>query len=395
MENSPWRIIILAAGASLVLLVCVYFFALPRTVTFEQEKVDKILEFKSAYFSGREDGKKVWEFYAEHGWAGKDNNLTYLENVSRGKFYKNGDVIVKELKAPQVTVWQSNKLVQITSRFSAVIAFTPKGRRKYGLLQADTLQYNPGTKRSVLTGHISLKEKEALLFADNMTIDHENEVSSMSGGVQLERSDLDLSSEAMDYNAKEEKMICNGKVRTHVRTQPSPTTVDCGHMELFTEKNNNVTASGSVELFQGKKTALGDSFTYSRLGKSITIFGKVRTVIEKGKALIKAETAGKMKSSDAKQLLAARTRLNSDRLELLTQNGDARAFGNVQVFQKGKEAKANEAVYSEKYETIDLSGKVYLKKTKQWIRCRRIIVSVKDETFDAYGSVEAEFKIKK
>ncbi|MFA4967898.1 MAG: LptA/OstA family protein, partial [Candidatus Margulisiibacteriota bacterium] len=352
-----------------------------------------------------DNGKKVWEFFAKHGWAGKDNEITYLENVTGGKFFKDGDLIVKNLKAPRVKAWRQSKIVEAyglpenvttgESRLLATIAFTPKGKRKYAALTADTIIYNPDNKTSNVSGRIRLKNQGSTLFAEQMLIDHDKEISNLIGSLEVLRKDIALSCGLMDYFAKDERMVCRDKVRSKISGKPNKTAVNCEYMELFADENKDMYALGSLEVIQGKKTAWSDHLTYNKANRRIILTGKVKTVIEKARALLKAQTIKKLDSEEQKKLLREKTLLDSDTLKLSTKNGDAKASGNVLVTQKGRQAKADSAEYSEKTESITLIGNVYLKKENQWIRCQKINISVKDEIFDAIGSVEAEFKLKK
>ncbi|KAF0134211.1 MAG: organic solvent tolerance protein OstA [Candidatus Saganbacteria bacterium] len=403
MENAPWRIIFLGAAASLILLFITYFLILPKTANFDQQKIEKILEFKNSYVSGRDNGKKVWEFYAKEGWSGKSGDVTYLKDVSKGRFYKNGDLIVKDLEAPLVKAWKKNKLIEAfgesnstnESRLKAVIAFTPRGRRKFANLISDQITYNPDAKTSTVSGRISLKDNASSLFSNNMSIDHEKEISSLSNGVKYKRPDISINCDTIDYFAKEEKMICRASIETTVKSKPNATSLKCDYMEVFIESNKDVIALGSIEATQGKKIIFGNSLTYNKKFKYIIIKENVKAIIEKAKVILKERTINRLKSEEAKKILHEKTVLTSNLLELSTENGNAKAIGNVFVLQKGKVAKADSAIYSEKDETITLTRGVFLKKEKQWIKCQKIIVSVKNETFDAAGSVEAEFKIKK
>jgi lipopolysaccharide export system protein LptA len=65
----------------------------------------------------------------------------------------------------------------------------------------------------------------------------------------------------------------------------------------------------------------------------------------------------------------------------------------VEVTQKGREARSETAVYDDKNETLTLTGNVHMKKAKEWISAGKVIVSVRDETFEALGSAEAQFKL--
>ena len=112
MENTPWKPIFIAAGASLILLLMVYIIVLPKG-TLGPEPGGKIAEWKNTRVSGREDGKKKWEFTAKSGWSEKDGLSTYLENVVNGNLYnKEGELLTKHLTAHVVKANQRTKVIE-------------------------------------------------------------------------------------------------------------------------------------------------------------------------------------------------------------------------------------------------------------------------------------------
>jgi len=100
-----------------------------------------------------------------------------------------------------------------------------------------------------------------------------------------------------------------------------------------------------------------------------------------------------LKNPEARKFLKEKTVLYADRLDLSTKTSNAKAYGSVLVVQNEKEAKADMAIYDDKEETMVLTGNVYLKKKDDWVKAEKVLVSVRNETFEAVGSVEAEFKI--
>jgi len=411
MEHAPWRIIIIAAGASLILLIGVFVFTLPKKATFETEPVEKILEFKSAFIAGHEEGRKVWEFYAKEGWSGKNKEFTLLSGVSKGRMYnkKDGDLIVRDLKALRVKAFRYSKITEAfglpegetkgQSKLTAFIAFTGKNpktkKRQFAALVTDYLRYDPKAKKSNLSGHIRLQSSKLTLNCEVLEIDHEAEIARLNQNLTIKRKDLTCKGKYLEYSSKEEKINIEGSVEAKIQSSPHPTRLKATQVVFFADEKKDFTAVGSIEVQQGKKYSLAQRAVYNQPAKKLLLQGGVRTVIEKARAILKEETVAKLKSKDAKELLREKTFLTSDSLELKTKSGDAVARGRVTVSQKGREGRADLAVYSEKNETITLTGKVYLKKENQWIRCQKIIISVKNETFEAAGEVEAEFKIKK
>ena len=87
------------------------------------------------------------------------------------------------------------------------------------------------------------------------------------------------------------------------------------------------------------------SAVYNKNGKDIRLKGKVKAVISKAGALIKEETAQKLRDNETKEILKEKTLQTSDSLILSTLNGDYRAEGNVIVEQKNRIAKSDTAEY--------------------------------------------------
>lgn len=401
MEHTPWKPVIIGAAASLALLFIVYFITLPKQAGFEFQNIEKILEFKQAFIGGHEEGKKVWSFYAEKGWSNKQKDYTYLEGVSQGQFYnKKGELLVRNLKAPRVKAQRYSKVVEAyglpSHQLTADISFSKvSGRRKYADLLTDYLKYNPNRKLSELKGHIRLKDPKLTLNCDEMEIDHDKGIAYLKDNINIRRKDLSLTSRELIYFSDEERLSAAGSVEARIKSEPKPSRVLADRVTFFADEKKDFSAVGNILVFQGSKTAVADQALYSQPKNKLVLKGRVKTVIEKARAILKADTAKKLKSEEGRKLLKEKTVLTSDMLEMSTKSGDAVAEGSVVVTQKGREGKAEQAVYNDKSEDITLTGNVFLKKQKEWIKCRSILVSVKDETFEAVGSVEAEFKLKK
>lgn len=388
---------IIGAAASLVLLFIVYFITLPKQAGFEFQNIEKILEFRQAFIGGHEEGKKVWSFYAEKGWANKQKDYTYLENVSKGQFYnKKGELLVRDLKAPRVKAQRYSKVVWAFDRVSARISFSKiSGKRKYADLLTDYLKYDPNRKRSELKGHIRLKAPKLTLNCNEMEIDHDKGIAYLKDSIKIIRKDLSLTSRELTYLSDEERLNAAGSVEARIKSEPRPSRVLADQVTFFADEKRDFTAVSHILVFQGSKTAVAEQALYSQPKNKLLLKGKVRTVIEKARAILKEDTAKKLRSEEARKLLKEKTVLISDELDMSTKNGDAVAKGSVVVTQKGREGKAEQAIYNDRSEDITLIGNVFLKRQKEWIKCQSILVSVKNETFEAVGSVEAEFKLKK
>ncbi len=409
MEQAPWKPILFAALASFVMLILIFVFTLPKVET--TKRIDRILEFDASSIVGRTDGKKVWEFSAKTGWVGKNKDITNLKDVVEGTFYKDGELLIKNFTAEQVSAFRGSKRVE-AKKAKAQISITSKrnkGKRKYSSINADFFSHNPDLKESSLSGNIRLIDKKTTLFSDNMRINHDKEIAWLTDNIRIKREDVSLTCRALEYRAKTEKILAQKNIRSTISGKEK-TRIKSGYLQMYIDENKDVSISSEVEVIQGKKVCTADQAIYNKIKKEITLSGSVETIIERGSALIKEKTAQKLKDKKIKELLKNKTLQSSDTLILSTINGDYKAFGNIIVRQKGpsrrgpalprgrlaevdKKAKAERADYSDKNETITLTNNVYLKEKERWVKCQKVIISVKDKTFEASGQVEAEFKL--
>ena len=400
MENTPWRILFVCAGASLFLLLISYFIVLPKQAK-NMDKVEKISKLKDVFVSGYKEGKKSWEFYAKEGWVVKNQAVTYLDNVTKGTLYQSGEVIARNLSAPEVKVFKRSKIVEASgndaNKVSAYIIFASKEKetkkRKFAYLVTDFLKYIPNQEKTDLKGNIIIKDKKNKIWGNQMTIDHKQEVSTFLGEIKIARDDITLTCDQLIYDSKNESLIPFGNIKSKIKGKQK-TLIKASKMNLFTDETKDITMQNNIEIVQGRKSIVANDGVYNKSKGIIFLSNNVKAVIEKGGAILKKETLKKLKNPDAKELLKEKTFIQSDKLDISTKTENFQASGNVFVFQKKREAKSDFADYSDSSEIIKLTGNVYMKKNDDWIKCDKVNVWVKDEIFEAVGSVEAEFKIK-
>ena len=329
MEDTlPWKIIFVATSFSLLILGFAYYLITPRDMNyFISENSDKITRIKNIRLAGRNEGKKVWEFFAEEGQLGKNREVTQLFKIKDGKLYKDGKRVVNSISAAY-------------------------------------LKYFPERKMVTLTGEVTLKRK-----------------------------DLTLRCPSIDYLSAEDKVNAYNGVSIEIREKGSASRIKCGSASFYGDMDKEMVFHDALEITQGKKIVLAKEGSYFHKENELRLRGKVKAVFEKAEALIKEETADKLKNPETRKLLKEKTILSADQLDLSTKTGDAKAYGSVHVVQKEKEARADQAVYDDKEETMVLTGNVSLKKKDDWVKAEKVLVSVRNETFEAVGSVEAEFKL--
>ncbi|MEE8638145.1 MAG: LptA/OstA family protein [Candidatus Margulisiibacteriota bacterium] len=399
-ENLSWKIVYISTIFLLIVLGFAYYLISPReSPFFTEEKMEKIAEFKNARISGRKKGKKVWVFFAKEGWTTKDREITYLNKVSKGSIYMDGKLVVSQLTAPRAKAYRRSDRVEAFGPLQAYLELgkmskpKSKDQTEWTRMTAKYLKYIPKEKRSEMKEDVVLHKKESTIYAQEIKIDHEKKIADISGKIKLKRKDGNLRADRMQYFSNEEKLEADGNVDLNIFEGKVETKLKAKHASFFTDISKDMAISGGLEVVQAKKLAIGQNGIYSQKKKELLIKGKAKAIFEKARIILKEETVQNLKNPEAKKILKEKTILTSDKLILSTRSGDAKASGSVFVTQKGREAKSEQALYDEKKETLTLFGKVYMKKGKDWVSAKKVVVSVKDETFEAFGAVEAEFKL--
>jgi lipopolysaccharide export system protein LptA len=397
-ENLSWKIVYIAAIFSLVVMAFAYFFIAPReSPFFTEEKMEKIAEFKNTRVVGRKEGKKVWELFAAEGWTAKDREITYLQNVSKGTIYQEGKPVVTELTAPRGKAFRHSEIVEIfgppINAYLDLGKISKGDRSEWARMKAEYLKYIPNEKRSIIEKNVELHKKDSSIYSQKIVIDHDGKIADIYQNIRLERKDGILRSENMRYFSKAERLEATGRVELYLKEGNLETDLKTERASFYTDISKIMTFHGSLEARQGKKLAIAEGGAYSQKNKELFMKGKVKAVFEKARVIFQEKTVESLRNPEAKKILREKTVLTSDELVFSTRTGDARAFGSVFVSQKGREAKAEQAVYDDKKESLALTGKVYMKKGEEWVNARKVIVSVKDETFEAEGAVEAELKL--
>ncbi|MEA3493846.1 MAG: LptA/OstA family protein [Candidatus Margulisiibacteriota bacterium] len=400
-ENLSWKIILVAAIFSLFVMGAVYYFISPRDMTyFSEDKTEKVAEFKDTRVSGRKDGKPLWEFNAKDGWSTKNCDVTHLFDVTKGKIYKSGKLVVIDLSAPRAKAYRRSDVVEVVGdKNNRVNAYLDLGRisnrekKDWTKMTADLLKYVPKIEETEISGNVNLHKKDSSIFTQRILIDNDKNIARMFDKVRLRRKDGILYSKKMEYHSDSERLEADENVRLTITENKVKTVIKANHASFYTDAARNMRLKGSVDVVQGKKFAVADSALYSQPRKSLYMKGSVKAIFEKARAVLKESTAKNLRSKEAKEILKEKTVLTSDELLFSTKTGDATATGSVLVTQKGREAKADRAVYNDGIEILTLTGKVYMKKKDRWVKAEKIIISVKDETFEAVGQVEAEFKL--
>jgi lipopolysaccharide export system protein LptA len=266
-ENLVWKIVYIAAIFSLLVLGAAYYLIAPRDSNFfTEEKTEKIAEFKDARISGRKEGRKVWEFYAEEGWTTKDREVTHLYNVKDGKIYQGKKLEVKDLTAPRVKAFRRSEIVEA---FGGIIHAYMEEGEEWTKATADFLKYIPSEKRTEIKGSVTLFKKKSSISAQKISIDHDRETADISGDVRLKRKDGILRAGSLKYFSDDERFEADGRVDLNISEDGLKTKIKSARASFFSEISKDLSFQGSLEALQGKKLAVAQEGYYSQKNKKI------------------------------------------------------------------------------------------------------------------------------
>ena len=157
---------------------------------------------------------------------------------------------------------------------------------------------------------------------------------------------------------------------------------------------NEADAEGAVVVTQPDKTARAARVVYSESRGVLELAGSVEVEQRSGEWLVESGVARKPADPDAAKALAAPVHLSADRLVVRLGTRDMEAGGSVKVEQEGRLATGDRAVYTERTQTIVVSGNVRMREADgSWLRADRVVIAIAEETFEATGNVETEFTV--
>ena len=397
-ENLAWKIVYVAALFSLFILGIAYYLISPRDAApLNETGLPRLMEFSHTRIEGRKDGQPVWQFTAVSGWTEKNQSATYLTGVTGGNIFSGGRLVVTRIAAPQVTIYRQADVIEAAGRLQADVDLGKFGsatrKTEWTGLTAGRFRYVPAEKKTELDGQVKLVMKRGVTWADHIAIDHEKRTAALAGRVVIRRANAVVNTASVEYTAAAERADLPRPLRLSLKEKNILTKLKCERGTFFMDMDKDILLYGSLEAAQGKKFAVADRGVYSRRQKGLLLTGRTKTILAKAGALIKPETAARLRAPRAKDILRQKTIVTAGEIFFSTKTGDARASGSVEATQKGRAARSDQAVYDEKKGLLTLSGNVFMKEKERWLSCRQVVISIDKETFEAFGVKEARFKL--
>jgi len=394
-------------SAVFAVFLAVLYVVVPDIRMLSDVRKEKVLDARDLSVTGFEDGKKSWEISSKRLSAGRGNEVIEFDDVFSGNVYKKGRLIIKDIRAQKVVVTRYNDRIEafgstaeprpLEARVDIAHASTTEVLREpskgFSRILAFHLDYRSNIKRST-ADNVSVFDRKYSARAGKVEADHERNVAMMTKSPYVKAGDHIISSTTMESYYRRDLLQGTGEVNVRITKKKMVTSIRADGL-LFSTKDYSGAMNGGVLLTQKGKIASSEALSFDDKRGTATLRSHVRVYIRKGSDILKESSIEKIKNIEAKKVLRDGVLLNSDSLRVSTRSGDALAEGSVLLLQKNKRAKADRAFYDEKTETITMTGNVHIEKEGEWIKTKKVIVSVNKETFEAVGDVETHFRLKK
>jgi lipopolysaccharide assembly outer membrane protein LptD (OstA) len=251
-------------------------------------------------------------------------------------------------------------------------------------LRADTLNYRVRGKVVTAKGSVELKTKTATLTGETLWADLENKKATVTGPAKLVRKG------GPPPRGREQDRVL-------VALAKEDTTFTAAEEFRFSWKETEeAEAKGDARVVQVDKEASGDFLRYSEREDRVELVGRARLHQRSGQWLVREKLVRPPETEEDRKTLETPATLTAERVVLFLGTRNAVAVGDVKVTQGERLATGDRAEYEDTSGRIVLSGRrVRLKREDgAWLEAQRVVLSMKEDTFEAFGSVETHFTVK-
>lgn len=337
------------------------------------------------------------------------------------------------LRADSIRYDAKNKVLEAKGNVTLVIEDTT--------ITSSVLVYHERTKVAWAEGDAKVVQGKTTLTAPSIKYEVTPQVTHATGGAVVTQPDLDLRAQELTYQSKEQIVLAEkdvtlttggskitgptlwanlaekraevkGRARMVRKGGPPPrgrendrvlaalakedTTITAQRFLKFSwAQTDEAEAAGDVAIDQVDKKARGDSAVYSEAKDRIELVGNARLDQVSGQWLIREKLADTPRTEGERQALESLAVLTADRVVITLSTRNSVATGNVKVTQVGRTATGDRGEYDDVAGKIVLTGKRARveRQDGSWLEARTVVVSLKEDTFEAFGDVDTTFTV--
>jgi lipopolysaccharide assembly outer membrane protein LptD (OstA) len=280
-------------------------------------------------------------------------------------------------------------------------------------LAAPTIKYEVGPQITHASGGVTVTQPDLQLRAQTLKYRSRDQIAFAEKNVKLETPDSTLTGQTLWANLADKRAEVKGPARLVRKGGPPPrgrendrvlaalakedTTIVAQKMLRFAWRDTNeATAEGDVRIEQVDKNAQGETVVYSEANDRIEITGNARLHQMSGQWLVRERLADPPRSDEERKALETPATLTADRVVITISNRNSIAVGNVRVVQGQRSATGDRGEYDDVNGKIVLTGRRVrlVREDGSSLEAERVVVSLKEDTFEAFGAVDTTFTVR-
>lgn len=280
-------------------------------------------------------------------------------------------------------------------------------------LTAPSFRYEVTPQITHAAGGVTVIQPDLTLRSQSLRYQSKEQIAFAETNVELVTKDSRLTGPNLWANLAEKRGEVKGPSRLVRKGGPPPagreqdrvmvalakedTTITAERLMTFAwAKTTEATAEGNVRIDQVDKKARGETAVYSEARDRIELVGSVRLDQVSGQWLVRERLAGEPKTEEERKALESPAVVTGDRVVITMSTRNSVVTGNVRITQAGRSAVGDRAEYDDATGKIVLTGRRARmdRDDGSWLEARTVVVSLKEDTFEAFGEVETTFSIK-
>jgi lipopolysaccharide export system protein LptA len=379
------------------------------------------VEIFGSVIQGYENNHVSWIIRAKSIWAEGNKTAFKLNALTNGQLFDDkGDVVVRNMSAETGEVNTRSKTIFLkhvaaelgyrspTAKTGLMAAETKARSVK---IQADELRYFGTSKRTFLTGRVTIYQGSHKIVPSNgMEVDNANNIAYIKDGFTIYVDQLVITGNTMTILIDQELSEVPDGISGYRPASPTSdpeldsrenalrklTTRFSAKTMQFSSKNGEdiITLDGEVVIRQADKSVQADRLVYDRASDVLTFDTNVvlrsdqlRWALSDRKKAIKNDDMRKGINQPIKILG------NKAIFEGGTKRG--RVLGNVQVYQESQKTFSQKLEMDDTEGTLRFTGSVsYEKANNDTLKCDELTIDMNKEEMVAKRSITTEFKLR-
>jgi len=378
------------------------------------------IEIFDSSMRGYDHNRLSWIIKAKTITAKGNKTQFHVDRLYGGQLFdENGQVVVRDITAASGDVNVRSRMMVLRGVTADLGYRRPNSKRgliaaekrpRSVTIQADELRYYGNSKRTFLSGQVSIMQGSHRIVPKNgVEVDNGQNVAYIKDGFTIYADQVVITGNTMTIYIDEEYSIVPDGIKGYRPVSPTedpdldprentlrrlPTYFSSTSMR-FSSKNGEdlIELNGAVVISQSDKSVVSDRLIYDRAGDVLTFEGNV--VLKSNQLRWALRQRKEIKNDEIRKAINQPIKILGNRAVFEGGPKRGRVIGNVQIYQDGQFALAQKLEFEDKDTLIRLVGGVsFEKENKDTLRCSELMIDINKEEMIAKKSITTEFKLK-